>query len=404
MPPRGDAPEFSELYRGYFGFAWASLRRLGVPSAAIDDAAQDLWVIVHRRLDSYDPDASLKAWLFAIARRVASHYRRSEQRNRRKIAALTLADRRQSDRPMHRRELALTVETFLAKLDERKRVAFVLSELEGWSAPEIAKVAGTNANTIYSRIRLAKEQLREQLTQDAANVGPEDAIETVKEATEAPEGASKRCWMLLAPKLASGSATAAGVGLTMAKFKFFALGAAAGIAGLIVADRVLPPPQPEAPTPAVAAVAEPAPPPVAAEAGVRPTPAPIAVEPALVAAPVEVQTPTTKPKPQRPRTSAAAPDSQPTAADSLAEETQRLQQAKRALARGEHSAALAIAREHRRDYPKSSLSDLRTVLEVQALCPSNPKAAQSLADAFAKSHPGSAAAEKARAACESGGS
>lgn len=404
LPPRGEAPEFAELYRGYFGFAWASLRRLGVPSAAIDDAAQDLWVIVHRRLDTYDPDASLKAWLFGIARRVASHYRRSEQRNRRKIAALTVADRRRSDRPMHRRELALTVETFLAKLDERKRVAFVLSELEGWSAPEIAKVAGTNANTIYSRIRLAKEQLREQLVQDAANVGPEEAVETVKASTEAPSGAAKRCWMLLAPKLATESATAVGLGLTIAKFKFFAIGAAAGIAGLLVADRVLPAPAPNDSRPVAVATSSSADPETDGQPKpVAPTPSPAPVEAPSTEVPEAplVQRPKSDPPKRGSVASTAVPEDPETSIDanSLAIETKLLQQAKRALAAGDDDKALAIAREHGRTYPKSSLADLRTILEVQALCSRDPAAARAIGESFAKSHPASGAATKVRAAC-----
>jgi RNA polymerase sigma-70 factor (ECF subfamily) len=80
-------PEFDALYRRHFRFTWSVLRRLGVPEAAIEDAAQEVWVIVHRRLDALESPRAVRSWLFQIARRVAARHRRGEQRSRRKIDA-----------------------------------------------------------------------------------------------------------------------------------------------------------------------------------------------------------------------------------------------------------------------------------------------------------------------------
>jgi RNA polymerase sigma-70 factor (ECF subfamily) len=44
----------------------------------------------------------------------------------------------------------------LDRLDDDKREAFVLSQVEGMSAPEIAEITGVPLNTVYSRIRVAK--------------------------------------------------------------------------------------------------------------------------------------------------------------------------------------------------------------------------------------------------------
>lgn len=392
------APDFGSLYREYFGFAWASLRRLGVSPATIDDAAQDLWVTVHRRLESLDPAASVKAWLFGIARRVASHYRRTEQRHRRKLAAYSVSDVRGSNEPIKRREAALTMEAFLAKLDETKRIAFVLSEVEGWSAPEIARVVGTSPNTVYSRVRLARAQLRKHLMESESELSPTACMEAMRNSTQAPPDAAKRCWAALAPKLAgTGLTTAAtaGTGL-LAKLKLVGIGALLGGVGIVGLDAALPdPPAPAAPL-AVAATSQ-TPRPEAAPPS--PKSAPAAVAPAAVAsepAAAPPPTPAARPTARTPST----PALEPVPNDSLERETKMLTTAKRQLEAGDHVAALATIAAHAKQHPDSSLADLRNVLEVQATCGRGQREqAAALAKHHAK-HASPATAAKLLAACE----
>lgn len=390
------APDFSSLYRQYFGFAWASLRRLGVSTATIDDAAQDLWVTVHRRLESLDSRASAKAWLFGIARRVASHYRRTEQRHRRKLDAYSMADVHGLHEPMKRGEAALTMEVFLSKLDETKRVAFVLSEVEGWSAPEIARVVGTNANTVYSRVRLARQQLRKHLQDSESELSPAACVDAVRRSTQPPPDAAKRCWAALAPKLLSTAATATGTGV-LAKLKLVGVGALLGGLGVAGLGSALPETTP-APTsiatPALAAAgprdeptAAPAPRPPATEHATPPT-----ADAAETSAVHPAATP--RPRPNSPATVAPTTD-----ADSLRAETRLLTRAKRELERGHPLATLETVRTHRTRYPDSALADLRNVLEVQATCSRGQhEHARSLAAYHARSA-SEAAAAKLRAAC-----
>ena len=298
-------PEFSSLYREYFGFAWASLRRLGVSSATIDDAAQDLWVTVHRRLESLDPAASVKAWLFGIARRVASHYRRTEQRHQRKLAAYSVTDVRRTAEPMKRGEAAMTMETFLAQLDETKRIAFVLSEVEGWSAPEIARVVGTSPNTIYSRVRLAREQLRKHLRESDSAFSPAVCVDAMRTSTQPPPDAAKRCWVALAPKLATTATVATATGGTLAKLKLIGLGALLGGFGVVGLDAALP----ETPTPDPTPVAAAAPPVVEAPAEEPPAAPPSRAAAALPETPaLDAPAPALqKPRPVEPPTDPAPP-------------------------------------------------------------------------------------------------
>src|SRR5215207_8141138 len=74
--PDEAAPSFDEIYQAHVGFVWRVLRTMGVPETALEDAVQDVFVVVHRRLPEWQARAAITTWLFAIARRVASSSRR----------------------------------------------------------------------------------------------------------------------------------------------------------------------------------------------------------------------------------------------------------------------------------------------------------------------------------------
>ncbi len=154
------APSLEGVYRANFDFVWRTLRALGVNDSALDDAAQDVFVVVHRRLAAFEGRASLKTWLYEIARRVALRYR-SEAVN---DAARTfeLPDLWASDDLDAAVDRAMATEilrAFLATLDEDRRCAFVLAEFWDMPGREIAEALGVNINTVYARIRSARTNL-----------------------------------------------------------------------------------------------------------------------------------------------------------------------------------------------------------------------------------------------------
>ena len=64
------------VYRQHARFVWLSLQRLGIHVSDLDDVAQDVFVIVHKRLRTFDRRSRLTTWLFGICMRVAANYRR----------------------------------------------------------------------------------------------------------------------------------------------------------------------------------------------------------------------------------------------------------------------------------------------------------------------------------------
>lgn len=154
------APELEAIYDEYFDFVWRSLRRLGVLAPLLEDALQDVFLVVHRRLADFQQRSTLKTWLFGICLRVASDYSR-RGRARPVMAELDeLADTQAPDpsEQAARSEALEFVDQQLGRLDPDKRAVFILAELEGMTCPEIADAVGANVNTVMSRLKAARAQ------------------------------------------------------------------------------------------------------------------------------------------------------------------------------------------------------------------------------------------------------
>lgn len=156
---------FGAIYEAYVDDLWRNLRRLGVPGPELDDAVQETFLVVFRRWDDRLPDRSPRAWLFGIARRIASRYRRGRGRRLRLLAevAPTLRVARDAEGELTRRQAARLVQAFVDRLDDRKREVFVLAELEGFSRIEISDMLGVSPNTVGSRIRAARQDFERYL-------------------------------------------------------------------------------------------------------------------------------------------------------------------------------------------------------------------------------------------------
>lgn len=154
-----DRTAFDKLYRERAPFVWRTLRRLGVRPAALDDATQEVFMVVHRRFAEFRAGPTERAWLFAIAQRVASDQRRWV---RRKGQLAPLHDELVcgSASPLEgamTREASDLVLEFLALLDEPRRSAFILADLEQMTCAEVGELIGVNANTVYYRLAAARK-------------------------------------------------------------------------------------------------------------------------------------------------------------------------------------------------------------------------------------------------------
>lgn len=165
VPPEG---RFTKLYEENFDFVWRSLRMLGVQQEAVDDAAQDVFLVAHRRLDTFEWRSSARTWLFAIAVRVVADYRRSRRRKMRLLDRVMHTPVEPSRTPFDAAVSSERRDALLFALDglsDEQRAVFVLADIEELSAPEIASALDVKLNTVYSRLRSARKLMAERLAQ-----------------------------------------------------------------------------------------------------------------------------------------------------------------------------------------------------------------------------------------------
>lgn len=377
VDPRLDG--FYTLYRREFAFVWATARRYGVPPHAVDDAVQDVFLTAYRRLDQVEFEVSARAWLHGVTRRIAARYRRSAARLARRMAAVAAVPRGPAPAPQERLAVAEELDRLLAGLGRRTRVVFEMTELLGMSGPEVAGELGIPVSTVYSRVRLAREQLVRALGEAPL----ERALGRARERETPPREAVQRGWALLVPGLVPASA-GGGVGLGALASARGVVIAAIAVGGALAWPRLRP-----ADPPAV----------VADEAGrggardsARPERRPVAVDSAPEALEeAAIDAVATAPLDAR----AAVSPPRLRDADRLAAEVAILDRARASLAGGDLEAARAGLDEHARRFPHGALADLRGATEVELLCRQGAAVeASRRAVALTQSHPRSVVAQR----------
>jgi RNA polymerase sigma-70 factor (ECF subfamily) len=148
-------------YDAHVDFVWRLLLRLGVPTAHVEDAVQEVFLVLHRRREEFSGNSTLRTWLGGIAVRVAADQRRGHLRSQAHLAQVAQLPRippREPSRALEEREAFTLVQDLLDQLSEEQRTVFVLAEFEELTLREISDITGVNANTISSRLRLARQR------------------------------------------------------------------------------------------------------------------------------------------------------------------------------------------------------------------------------------------------------
>jgi RNA polymerase sigma-70 factor, ECF subfamily len=164
-----DMGQFAEIYRTYFSFVWSCTRRFGISESELEDVVQEIFVVIHARLHTLERSEALRSWIYGIVRRTAGTYHRAKRARVAHVEAfrfepeltyphmpspLDLAEQSDQTRLLW---------SLIEQLDPPKREAFVLAELDDMTAPEIAAATNVPLNTVYSRIRVARQELEQAL-------------------------------------------------------------------------------------------------------------------------------------------------------------------------------------------------------------------------------------------------
>ncbi len=159
----GEHIDSEELFKRYAPFVARFLVRMGVWGADLDDLMQEVFLVAHRNGGYRPGTASPTTYLASIAVRAAAAYRRKYRSSRwmeYNPKAVARAMDKQRD-PLQALVLQVDVgcvREALESLDADKRAVFVLVEIEGESCVSVSAGLQLPLNTVYSRLRAARER------------------------------------------------------------------------------------------------------------------------------------------------------------------------------------------------------------------------------------------------------
>ena len=179
-----DVHSFQAIYDAYYAEVARWIRALGGPAADQDDLIQEVFVVVYRRLHDFD-GRNLAGWLYRITAHQVRDYRRLvwiKYIFRRSIA---LSSEVASAKPtpvmmLETRERQRNLERLLSRLSDPLRAAFVLFEVEGYTAEEISEMQSVPTNTVRARIHRARKKMTALLETAAKADGQDDDRKTDK--------------------------------------------------------------------------------------------------------------------------------------------------------------------------------------------------------------------------------
>jgi RNA polymerase sigma-70 factor, ECF subfamily len=159
----GTALTFEQVYASSFNDVARWIRALGGMPADVEDLAQEVFLVVRRKLSGFD-GRNLRGWLYRIAQRTVRDYRRRAWFRRVFLGGTTPEpyDTTPSDNDpsdlFERKEAEGLLHALLGQMSDVRRTTFILFEVEGYSGEEIAEMQGIPLNTVWTRLHHARKE------------------------------------------------------------------------------------------------------------------------------------------------------------------------------------------------------------------------------------------------------
>ncbi|NLT03977.1 MAG: sigma-70 family RNA polymerase sigma factor [Bacteroidales bacterium] len=163
---QGDAAAFSALIKPYQQPLFRVAFRLLGNTEEAKDAVQETLLKVWQKLDSFDPDRSFEAWLFAVISHHCYDVLQSLRYRLRKVSLDKVITRGTGTTPEDayvNKELAAELNRLLDKLSPKQRLVFVLKEIEQLDTVQLTTMTGLTGDQIKSNLCQAKKKLRNHL-------------------------------------------------------------------------------------------------------------------------------------------------------------------------------------------------------------------------------------------------
>jgi RNA polymerase sigma-70 factor (ECF subfamily) len=154
-------PSLADVFREHSAFVWRTLRHHGVAERELEDACQEVFVVVQQKLAEFRGDSSMTTWLYAIAWRVATGWRRRGARREEPVPVVPDApEEPRQEQSLERARARERLARLLERLDDDKRAVIVLYEIEEMPMARVAEMVGCPLQTAYYRLHAARRELR----------------------------------------------------------------------------------------------------------------------------------------------------------------------------------------------------------------------------------------------------
>jgi RNA polymerase sigma-70 factor, ECF subfamily len=187
---RGEAEAFRQLFREHRQDVARLAQRMLGRSTDLEDIVQEVFLQVHRSIRDFRHGARFSTWLYRVTVNVVLMHRRSAKSRPvfgeapEHLAAIDKGPR--ADEQLERQRRVQAFHRLLDRLSEKKRLVFVLHEIEGLPPGEIAKIVGSPVLTVRTRLFYARRELLALLAEEPSLAGL--AAELGGEARESADG------------------------------------------------------------------------------------------------------------------------------------------------------------------------------------------------------------------------
>jgi RNA polymerase sigma-70 factor (ECF subfamily) len=157
---RADLPAF---YNEWFENVLKWVRALGGRDSELEDIAQEVFLVVRKRIDTFD-GRNPAGWLYQITRRKVRDFRQLAwikkvfTRDHVDTVDDLPSDGEGPAAELERKQKQRILHLILTKMDEDRRATFVLFEIDGVSGEDIARLQGVPVNTVWSRLHKARKE------------------------------------------------------------------------------------------------------------------------------------------------------------------------------------------------------------------------------------------------------
>jgi RNA polymerase sigma-70 factor, ECF subfamily len=205
--------DWAELFDAEFDYLYRTVRSFGLKAADAEDVAQEVFLAMWQRRETYDSRRPLRPWIAGIAFRALLTHRRRGRRELPMGLVEVADDVPCPDEHLESAQARHLVIASLGRVPEKQRAILMMHELDGLSAKEIADELALPLFTVYSRLHrglraFAREVRRAQNTEALApafrTLSPAALLRQEVGAMKAPAPARQRSSRRLALLLAAG--------------------------------------------------------------------------------------------------------------------------------------------------------------------------------------------------------